>query len=128
MTSEIVLLLVEDEPLILLGMQDALESGGYTVVTAANGADALDLLESRQHELCGCITDIRLGPGPDGWDLGRRARELSPHMAIVYVTGDSAHDWAALGVPKSVVIQKPFADAQLVTAISALLTDMGPQN
>ncbi len=127
MTDEIVLLLAEDEALILLGMQDALEDGGYRVLTAESGADAMVLLEGHHAELCVCVTDIRLGNGPDGWKLARRARELNPDVAIVYVTGDSAHNWAAEGVPKSVVIQKPFAEAQLVTAVSTLLTEAGPK-
>jgi hypothetical protein len=38
------------------------------------------------------------------------------------VTGASAHDWESHGVPHSIVLQKPFAPAQLVVAISSLLT------
>jgi CheY-like chemotaxis protein len=126
MTNEIVVLVAEDEPIIRLAIQVALEDGGYSVLTASSGNDAMGLLENRRAELCGCITDIRLGSGPDGWELGRRARELNSDMAIVYVTGDSADEWAVQGVPKSVVLQKPFAEAQLVTAISNLLIESGP--
>lgn len=41
-------------------------------------------------------------------------------MAVVYMTGDSAADWASEGVPSSVMVQKPFAMAQLITAVSSL--------
>jgi hypothetical protein len=44
---------------------------------------------------------------------------------VVYVTGDGAQDWTAMGVPNSMVIAKPFAPAQLGTAISQLL-NLGP--
>ena len=123
MDMRVVLLVVEDEPLILAAIQDALEDGGYTVITAASGEEALQILESRVDELSGVITDIRLGSGPGGWEVARHARELKPTMAVVYATGDSAHEWTAQGVPKSLLMQKPYAAAQAVSAISTLLTE-----
>jgi CheY-like chemotaxis protein len=126
--DEIVLLLVEDEPLVLIATQDALEGGGYTVLTASSGDEAMALLDSRIGDICGLITDIRIGPGPDGWHLARHARSLKPDLPIVYATGDSAHDWSVEGVPKSSVVQKPYADAQIVTAISTLLTQTDLNN
>ena len=82
----------------------------------------MGIVEGRFAELAGLITDFRLADGPSGWELAMRARELKPEIAIVYATGDSAHEWSAHGVPKSVVVQKPYASAQIVTAISTLLT------
>lgn len=123
MDMGVLLLVVEDEPLILLGIQDALEAGGYTVLAAGNGEEALELLTSRTDEISGLITDIRLGSGPDGWQVARHAREVKPNMAVVYATGDSAHEWASQGVPKSLLMQKPYAAAQAVSAISTLLTE-----
>ena len=55
------------------------------------------------------------------WDVARRAREKIPTLPVVYVTGDSAHEWAAQGVPNSVMISKPFVAAQIVNAVSTLL-------
>lgn len=124
MTSEIVLLLAEDEMLIQISLQDALETGGYKVIAASSGAEAMAILEERHSELAGLITDIRVAEGPKGWELGHRARELNPAIGVVYITGDSAADWPANGVPKSTLLQKPFADAQLVTAVSTLLNDI----
>jgi len=40
---------------------------------------------------------------------------------VVYVTGGEGHDWSSLGVPNSVLITKPFAPAQVLTAVSQLL-------
>lgn len=122
MEMAVALLVVEDEPLILLAIQDALEDGGYTVITAGSGQEAMEILESRRNEISGMITDIRLGSGPDGWKLARHARELKPNMPVVYATGDSAHEWPSQGVPKSLLMQKPYAAAQAVSAISTLLT------
>ena len=119
---EPVVLLVEDEPLILLVAQDALEAGGYTVLPVQLAPQALGLLDSRIGELSGLITDIRLPGGLDGWEIARHARELKADLPVVYTTADSAGEWPAKGVPNSVVVQKPYAPAQLLTAISTLMT------
>jgi CheY-like chemotaxis protein len=120
--SEPLLLLVEDEPLILLVAQDALEAGGYTVLPFQTASEALSALDSGFAELSGLVTDIRLPGGADGWEIARHARELRADLPVVYTTGDSAVDWPAKGVPNSVIVQKPYAGAQLLTAISTLMT------
>ncbi|WP_262408401.1 response regulator [Sphingomonas sp. JC676] len=119
------LLLVEDEPLVAEVAQAALTEGGYEVQWAASGAEAMAMLVERADAVVGLVTDIRLGSGIDGWEIARTAREMKAEIAVVYMTGDSAADWAAMGVPKSTLIQKPFAVAQIVTAISALLNRAG---
>jgi DNA-binding response OmpR family regulator len=69
------------------------------------------------------ITDINLGAGPDGWEISRHVRLLVPDMAIVYMTGASAHKWPSQGVPGSVLVTKPFRLAQITKTVSALLTE-----
>ena len=123
-TNVVLLLLVEDEPLVQLATEDSLKAGGYEVLTASSGADAIAALDSRHGEIAGLITDIRLGSGPSGWEVARHARELKPDIPVVYATADSAHEWPVLGVPKSLVVQKPYAAAQVITAISTLLTEV----
>ena len=85
-------------------------------------SEAMNVLETRVGELSGLVTDIRLPGGSDGWEIARRARELKADLPVVYTTADSAPDWPAKGVPNSVVVQKPYAGAQLLTAISTLMT------
>lgn len=106
-------------------MEQTLESGGFDVVAAPSGDAALSLLINSETRFAGLITDIRLGDGIDGWALARQARELVPDICVVYVTGDSASDWSAQGVPGSLVLQKPVADAQILTGISTLLNEQG---
>jgi DNA-binding response OmpR family regulator len=119
--TEVVILVVEDEPLMGAALESALQDAGYECVVAHNGREALDLLEKDAAHFQGVLTDIRLGKGPDGWDLGHRARELVPDMLIIYMSGDSGADWSSKGVPNSLMIQKPYALAQVVTAISQLI-------
>lgn len=119
------ILVVDDEHLVRLAMVKALKDGGYSVVEAANGQAALEQIEQAD-QLRGLVTDIRMGPGIDGWELAHRARERFSSLAVVYVTGDSAANWPANGVPMSIVLQKPFADAELITAFANQLLAQQP--
>lgn len=111
--------------MLLINAQDVLEDGGFEVIDATNGADALRILDSDIERIVGLVTDVRLGAGASGWDVARHARELKPSLPVVYMTAESGEDWAAQGVPKSVLVQKPYAPAQLLTAISTLLNEAG---
>lgn len=126
MTDPILILLVEDEDLIQTLLEDAMTEAGYTLVIAKTGTEALAELDSDAKRFRAVMTDIRLGDGPDGWDVARHARELVPEMPVVYMSGDSGADWASKGVPLSVMVPKPFAVAQIITAISTLLNKVDP--
>ncbi len=128
LVSNVTLLVVEDEPLILELLEGALGDGGFEVVVATNGDDALAKIETDPSRFRAVLTDIRLGAGPDGWAVAQRARELMASMPVVYMSGDSGFEWPSKGVPGSVLLAKPFAPAQLVTAVAALITaaDMIP--
>jgi CheY-like chemotaxis protein len=114
------ILVAEDEPLIRLALVEALEVGGYSVLEAADGRSAWNEIDGAE-QLRGLVTDIRIGKGPSGWEIAQHAREKFPALAVVYVTGDSISEWPASGVPQSTVLQKPFASAELVTALANLL-------
>ncbi|MGX7953121.1 response regulator [Tsuneonella sp. HG249] len=118
------ILVVDDEMLVRLALVEALDEGGYSVVEAADGDSAIEEIEKAE-TLRGLVTDVRM-PGASGWDIAHKAREKFPSLAVVYVTGDSADQWAANGVPLSVVLQKPFAHAELVAALSNLLVANPP--
>jgi CheY-like chemotaxis protein len=66
-------------------------------------------------------TDINLKGSMNGWEVARQARQSDPGLAVVYMTGAAADEWPSEGGPDSVLLQKPFAPAQLVTAVSQLL-------
>lgn len=126
MTSPL-LLVVEDEVLLHLPLKDELNDAGYELMLVTSGERALKELAREGKIYRALITDIRLGKGIDGWEVAHRAREMMPGLPVIYMSGDSASAWSANGVPKSVMLAKPFALAQLVTAISQLITeaDMG---
>jgi len=67
------------------------------------------------------VTDVNLLGRIDGWEVARAARKADPSFPVVYMTGIGADQWAVNGVPNSILLTKPFAPAQLVTALSQLL-------
>jgi DNA-binding response OmpR family regulator len=80
-------------------------------------------LEGPPHRVL--VTDINLAGKADGWAVAMAAREIDPNFPVIYTTGAAADQWAIQGVPNSLLLTKPFAPAQLVTAISNLLNTGG---
>lgn len=119
-------LYVEDDAAVRDIGQCALEDGGFAVEPVASGAEALEQIEKPGAVWRVLVTDIDLAGGIDGWEVARQARELLPHLPVIYVSGGSAHDWASKGVPGSIMLSKPFAIAQLVTAVAN--ASLGPQD
>ncbi|NTJ63138.1 response regulator [Agrobacterium rhizogenes] len=119
----LLVLIAEDEFLIKADLEDIVRDAGFEPLALSNADEAILVLEDDSARFCAVITDIRMPGEADGWDLARRARELQSAMPVIYMTGDSAKDWAAQGVPNSVLLQKPFVHAQLVTALTTLLND-----
>jgi CheY-like chemotaxis protein len=115
-------LVVEDESLLQQMLQDALEEAGFAVTLSTSGEDAIAHLERQDPAFVALVTDINLSPtGLTGWDVARRARELDGVLPVVYSTGAEGADWPSNGVPNSILITKPFAPAQIVTAVAQLL-------
>jgi CheY-like chemotaxis protein len=106
-------------------LEGAMREGGFSPVLASTGEEALSALDGRD-DIRAIVTDINLGQGITGWDVARRARELHPEIPIVYVSSVSREEWSAQGVPESILIHKPFAPAQIITAISQMLNEADP--
>jgi DNA-binding response OmpR family regulator len=124
--APLTVLVVEDEALIHDLIGSALEDGGFAVLAAANGDEAVALLQKGETPIRALVSDIDLGTKTNGWDVGKRARELHPEIPVIYITGGSADEWSANGVPNSILVTKPFAPIQIVTAVSHLLNAAPP--
>ncbi|MGB7035251.1 MAG: response regulator [Xanthobacteraceae bacterium] len=83
-TTEL-LLLVEDEALLSDVLKNTLLDAGFEVTVTGDGTKALVELETDATRFRAVITDIKIGHHPDGWQVGRRARELVHDMPIVYI-------------------------------------------
>ena len=121
MTPSILLLLVEDEHLIRMNLEEELAEAGFELVVTASGEEALAELDADAARFRAVLTDIKLGGSSDGWEVARRARELKPEIPVIYMSGDSTHEWPVHGVPNNVMVPKPFVTAQILTAVSTLL-------
>lgn len=120
-----VILVVEDDQMIQGMVEEALTEGGFESVIASSGEEAVGLLEENHGKYRALITDINLTGQLDGWNVAKLARELNPDIQVIYVTGAAADQWASRGVPNSVLVNKPFAPAQVVTAVAQLLNTSG---
>lgn len=121
-----VVLVVEDDQLIRGMVEEVLTEGGFESFSASSGEEAVSLLEENHGKYRALITDINLSGKLDGWDVAKLARELNADIQVIYVTGAAAHEWPFRGVPNSVLLNKPFAPAQVVTAVAQLLNTSGP--
>ncbi|MBR1258136.1 response regulator [Bradyrhizobium sp. AUGA SZCCT0240] len=117
----VLVLVIEDDPAVQLILDEALCEGGYEPALAASGEEAVTLLKGRKLPYRVLVTDINLLGRIDGWEVAKQARELDPNFPVVYMTGAAADQWPVHGVPNSILLTKPFAPAQLVTAVSNLL-------
>jgi CheY-like chemotaxis protein len=117
----LVVLVVEDDAPVQTIVEEALTDGGFEPAIAASGEEAVTLLKGFKGKYRALVTDIQLRGVMDGWEVAKRAREIDHEFPIVYMTGGNAAEWPSHGVPNSILLTKPFAPAQLVTAVSQLL-------
>lgn len=113
------ILVVEDEPLILMSTVDMVSELGHTVHEACSAEDALAVLETHQIDVL--LTDVGLR-GMSGTDLARQARERWPAMRIVFASGDDSAKTAS-GIPDALQLSKPFTIDGLAKVLSALPED-----
>jgi CheY-like chemotaxis protein len=122
--QEILVLIVEDDALIQMELESTISDGGFSTTSEARGEKAVAKLEANP-SIQALVTDINLVGQTTGWEVARRARELYPEIPVIYVSSVATEEWKSQGVPLSILISKPFASAQIVTAISQLLNASG---
>jgi DNA-binding response OmpR family regulator len=121
-----IILVVEDDRDVHLLIEAALNDAGFEVAVARSGEEAVTLLRGRLTAYRAVVADINLLGRINGWQVARVAREVDPEFPVVYTSGAVGDEWAIQGVPNSVMLQKPFAPAQLLTALSELLNRHSP--
>jgi len=115
-------LVVDDDPLVCALMQRILEDGGYHVLTAHNGGDALDVLVKNVHQLHLLVTDVVM-PDMSGRILAKAASQLFPRLPVLYVSGYLGNDGDQ--VPETALLHKPFTPAELLERAEALMAPTG---
>jgi CheY-like chemotaxis protein len=112
-------LLVDDHAEVRSTTAAVLEDLGHTVVQAANGADALDALKTRDCDYDLMISDYAM-PHLSGTEFLREARQLCPGVAALIITGYAEAD-AISDRPDGVeILLKPFTAHKLEAALSRI--------
>jgi DNA-binding NtrC family response regulator len=114
-----VVLVVEDEPQVLVLTQSYLEEQGHKVLSATTIEGALALLAQDNAAIEILITDIVLhGEVLGGIELAKKAIALKPDLKVLYTTGQPITDGTkALLVEDSAVLEKPYTVDQLLTSL-----------
>jgi len=121
------ILIVEDEANVRQVAVRMLESLGYKVHQAEDGAAALALLRNLG-EIDLLFTDLIMPNGVSGQELARQAREQRPGLNILYASGYSETFITRHGnfEPTAPLIGKPYRKRQLATAVRAIFDGKSP--
>jgi response regulator RpfG family c-di-GMP phosphodiesterase len=122
MNENLRILVVDDEECILDIFKNYFESSSdYTLLTASNGLEALEIIKSSQINCC--FTDLAM-PRLDGLELARRIYQYDNTIPVVVMTGYPSMDIAIETLKNGVVdfITKPFSIEQILPTISKVIS------
>ena len=113
------ILVIDDEPHILLGLRDALTFEGYRVVTATNGKDGLALARAERPNVV--LLDLML-PDMNGYQICEELRRHDAFVPVIMLTAKSqeADKIRGLDAGADDYVTKPFSVGELVARIRAL--------
>ena len=115
-------LIVDDEPDILILLRLALEAAGYATVEASDGDEALDVIRDRHPEVV--LLDVMM-PRMDGWATLQHIAESGEHPRVIMVTAKTASRDRdrAMELGADDFVTKPFEPAELVERMARLLRE-----
>ena len=122
------ILIVDDEPSIVVPVQFLMQQQGYAVLVAEDGHDALDMIYKYQPDLV--LLDIML-PGIDGHEVCEIVR-LNPKLRdvkIIFLTakGREVEIAKGLALGADAYITKPFSNAELVAKVKTVLDNINEE-
>jgi len=114
------ILIAEDDPNIRLGLVATLESEGYAVTAAADGAQALKLFPQEKFDLV--ILDVMM-PKTSGYDVSRELRARGAREPVLFLTakGEEIDKVVGLKLGADDYVTKPFGVHELLARVEALL-------
>ena len=118
------ILVVDDEPAILVFLKKVLGGEGYEIETTSSGEEALGMIKNKRYSLILC--DIKL-PGLSGVELYEQIGKTAPSLQkrVIFITGDvtSADTGEFLKRAKASYVTKPFDIAKLKEEVSRMLSN-----
>lgn len=121
------ILLVDDEASVRSVVRLMLERLGYRVLEAANGAEALGIIETSLDRIDLVLTDVVM-PELHGGDLGEALTAREPWRRVLYMSGYTSDDIMRRGLaqPGMALLRKPFSPDGLARAVREVLDrDLG---
>ena len=114
------ILIVEDDPHILLGLEEVLKSEDYDVASCNRGDEALDAVSKHQPALI--VLDVML-PGASGYDICKqlRAKKFAAPILMLTAKGQEIDKVIGLDLGADDYVTKPFGVRELLARIQALL-------
>lgn len=114
------ILIAEDDPNIRLGLAATLESEGYAVTAAGDGAQALKLFPQEKFDLV--LLDVMM-PKASGYDVCRELRARSARVPVLFLTakGEEVDKVVGLKLGADDYVTKPFGVHELLARVEALL-------
>jgi two-component system cell cycle sensor histidine kinase/response regulator CckA len=120
------ILVVDDEPIVRLFASRVLMEAGYSVATAVDGAEALELVRERGERVRVVVSDIVM-PRLNGVELLEALSVSHPHLPIILMSGYAPTQLAQRGIsaPCS-VLAKPFPPEVLLAEVRRCLDEASP--
>ncbi len=122
--DRLVVLVVEDEPLVRALTVDALEDEGFEVIEAPTGDQALRVLKARS-DVDVVLTDVDMPGSIDGFQLARMARTMFPHVVVIVVSGGVRSGFTGLA-PDARFVPKPYTGDLIIRMIYETVGDRPP--
>ena len=115
-------LLAEDEQDVREIAREFLESGGYHVVEAKDGAEAIELAAQHRGEIQLLVTDMVM-PGMTGQELAVRLQKEYPGLYVIFMSGYSEHAATEMADadPSVRLLNKPFSRAAILRTVGEIL-------
>lgn len=110
------ILIVDDDPQVLSGLELMFSSNGYETGTAGSGANALEMLRAASFDAV--LLDVIMR-GMDGIEVLREVRRLAPRTAVILISGYAESDRVleALRTGASDYIVKPCDEEELIARV-----------
>jgi DNA-binding NtrC family response regulator len=112
------ILVVDDDPDVLMFIVATLRRSGYTVFGAQSGREAMSVLTQQKHLIGIVLTDVVM-PSLNGPELAERLVAVNPDLTVLYMSGYKEEHLARFGprLNNCSVLSKPFTPNELLGAI-----------
>lgn len=120
--SDLICLLVDDEPFVRNYLQDVLKRKHFKCLEAGNAREAMRIVQKLEGRIDLIVSDIKMPGDMDGLDLAHFVRKAFTHLPVILVSGyaDDEHDSADFQF-----VQKPFVPEAILRSVEKAIGSLG---